>query len=330
LISHPACSASLSPLRAADVPAAHVVYIGGSGRSGSTLLERILGQFPGVCAVGEVVHLWERGVAADELCGCGATFRGCDFWSEVGSRAFGGWDSLDVERILSLHRAVIRHRFIPLMAAPWTWPRFDRKLRAYRSLQARLYRGIREASGCPVIVDSSKNAAHAFVLSGASGVKTSLLHLVRDSRGVAYSWMKRVVRPEVAGAVVYMPRYSPARAAAEWGVDNILFQLLGRMTASYEIVRYETLARRPRAVVHRILQLVDAGGSDADLAFIGQNDIELRMTHSVAGNPMRFRTGPVAIHLDEEWREHMRWSDRLLVAAITWPLLAWYGYGGRS
>ncbi|HEY2794503.1 MAG TPA: sulfotransferase, partial [Micromonosporaceae bacterium] len=37
---------------------ARVVFLGGLGRSGTTLLERILGEVPGVCALGELVHLW--------------------------------------------------------------------------------------------------------------------------------------------------------------------------------------------------------------------------------------------------------------------------------
>src|SRR5215471_1503195 len=70
-----------------------VVYLGGLGRSGSTLVERLLGELPGVCAVGEVVHLWERGVVEGERCGCGLAFADCGFWAKVGQAAFGGWDS---------------------------------------------------------------------------------------------------------------------------------------------------------------------------------------------------------------------------------------------
>ena len=44
---------------------ATVLYIGGMGRSGSTLVDRVLGQAPGVCSVGELVFLWERGVLAN-------------------------------------------------------------------------------------------------------------------------------------------------------------------------------------------------------------------------------------------------------------------------
>ena len=68
-----------------------VLFLSGLGRSGTTILERVLGELPGVCSAGELVHLWQRGVLDDELCGCGEPFSRCGFWTEVGRRAFGGW-----------------------------------------------------------------------------------------------------------------------------------------------------------------------------------------------------------------------------------------------
>ena len=61
-----------------------VLYIGGFGRSGSTLVERILGQLPGFCSAGEIVFLWQRGLIDGQLCGCGVPVPECEFWSRVG------------------------------------------------------------------------------------------------------------------------------------------------------------------------------------------------------------------------------------------------------
>src|SRR5690606_22212736 len=69
-----------------------VVCIGGLGRSGTTLLERLLGQLPGVMPLGEITHLWERDIIAYEMCACGATFSYCEFWQRIGEAAFGSWD----------------------------------------------------------------------------------------------------------------------------------------------------------------------------------------------------------------------------------------------
>ncbi|MBT8240919.1 MAG: sulfotransferase, partial [Acidimicrobiia bacterium] len=57
-----------------------VLFIGGLGRSGSTLIERLLNEYPDVFAIGESVHIWERGLRDNELCGCGVPFDRCVFW----------------------------------------------------------------------------------------------------------------------------------------------------------------------------------------------------------------------------------------------------------
>src|SRR5919112_111664 len=68
-------------------PAAlHVLYIAGDGRSGSTLLARILGQADGAFSAGEVRYLWERGMWENRTCECGRAFADCPFWSRVVDR----------------------------------------------------------------------------------------------------------------------------------------------------------------------------------------------------------------------------------------------------
>src|SRR5919201_2464721 len=98
-----------------------VLFIGGLGRNGSTLVDRVLGQTPGVVAVGELVFLWQRALLDGERCGCGEPFRSCPFWSEVGERAFGGWDRVNATQVRSLQHAVDRNRYLPLMR----WPRLS-------------------------------------------------------------------------------------------------------------------------------------------------------------------------------------------------------------
>src|SRR4029453_1715634 len=90
-----------------------VLFIGALGRSGTTLLERSLGQIEGFCAVGEIRHIWDRSFAANELCGCGVPFRGCDFWTAVVDEAYGGFAALDASELVAMKYSVDRTRYIP-------------------------------------------------------------------------------------------------------------------------------------------------------------------------------------------------------------------------
>ncbi|MCP5113102.1 MAG: sulfotransferase, partial [bacterium] len=60
-----------------------ILFIAGCWRSGSTLLGDLLGAVSGFCHVGELHHVWRRGLELNWLCGCGERFRSCPFWREV-------------------------------------------------------------------------------------------------------------------------------------------------------------------------------------------------------------------------------------------------------
>ncbi len=66
-----------------------VLFTGGLGRSGSTLVEKLINELPSTFSVGETVHLWERGVRDHERCGCSEAFTDCAHWQAVGVQAFG-------------------------------------------------------------------------------------------------------------------------------------------------------------------------------------------------------------------------------------------------
>jgi Sulfotransferase family len=303
-----------------------VLYIGGLGRSGSTLVERLTGQLPGACAVGEVVHLWQRGVTEGERCGCGTAFARCPFWQQAGKTAFGGWDEIDTGRIAALRARVDRNRFIPRLAARPTGAGPGPALAEYTSYYARLYAAVAEVSGAGLVVDSSKHPSLAHCLRRQGGVDLRVLHLVRDSRAVAYSWGRVVRRPDI-DRESYMTRYSPAVAAAQWNGQNAAFHLLRGVPVMR--LRYEDVVAAPEAALRRIAEFsgLPAQGS---FAFLGAGWAELEPGHSVSGNPMRFATGKIAIRRDERWRAHLPAGQRREVTALTFPLLAAYGYiGGR-
>ncbi|MDQ3865771.1 MAG: sulfotransferase, partial [Actinomycetota bacterium] len=133
-----------------------VAYIGGYGRSGSTLLSLILGKIPGFVAVGELHRIWERGLIGNELCGCGLPFRDCPFWHAVGEEAFGGWDSVDAYELARLRQTVIRKRSFPRFLFPEMFFDFNARVTSYSSYIERLYLAIANISQSSVVVDSSK------------------------------------------------------------------------------------------------------------------------------------------------------------------------------
>jgi hypothetical protein len=303
-----------------------VVFVGGLGRSGTTLLERILGELPGVCPLGEVVHLWERDLVRDERCGCGHAFSRCAFWQAVGEQAFGGWARVRVDRMRALGQAVDRTRHIPHLARRHLPTRYQRPVAEYVGHYARVYRAAAQVSGARVVVDSSKHSALAFGLRWSPSIDLRVIHMVRDSRGVAYSWTKTVPRPESTGE--QMTRYPPGRSALLWNAHNTAFGLLAHRGVPVYRVRYETLLAQPRTVVAKLADF--AGIPAGPLEFVTGTAVRLGTSHTAAGNPMRFATGEVPLRPDDAWRTELPAGQRRLVGALTAPLLVRYGYGRRA
>lgn len=315
-----------------SVPGAlpRILYLGGLGRSGSTLATRLLGQLPGAFPAGEVSQIWRRGVAEGERCGCGEPFPVCPFWNKVGQAGFGGWDSVDVARLDRLRRHVDRSRFIPLLTVPaLARPAFQQMLAEYVAYYVRTYAAIAEVSGCQVVVDSSKNASLAFCLHSASQLDLRVVHVVRDSRAVAYSWTKHVRQPAAASGR-YMMRYSPAASAVLWNTQNAAMRLLAHIDVPTLRVRYEDLAASPDATLRQIADFAGLPADDTQFSFLagdgGSRWADLVVDHTASGNPMRFSAGRVEIRTDDSWRTQFSPSKRALVSFLTVPDLARYHY----
>lgn len=303
-----------------------VVYIAGSGRSGSTLLERLLGTVPGLVNVGEVNDVFRRVAAYDELCGCELPFSACPFWAAVGERAFGGWDPELVSEALGLQRRVARQRFLPQLLAPRLADEaFRADLARFGDLHARLYAAVLAESGGTVVVDASKGASQAMAI--ARSVDMRLVHLVRDARGVCFSWAKAgVARPHGDGTRATMHSYRPQGTAARWALLQGEIALARRLMTASTLARYEDLVADPAGTLLATLAGLGLPVPPAALRAVDGGSVDLPASHGLSGNPSRFRLGRQTLRLDEQWRRDMSRWDRASTTVIAAAPLTRYRY----
>ncbi|TPV94767.1 MAG: sulfotransferase [Myxococcales bacterium FL481] len=318
--SHCAPSSSIAPSRLHSLRMAHrIVYIAGSGRSGSTLLDRLLGQLPRWWSCGELAHIWSRGFQHDQRCGCSKPFSRCPFWSQVRLDLAAG----DADAAAHLQASVARLRHLPALLRPRG--SFAAKLRRYQAILDRLHRAIARQSGATTLVDSSKSAQHLAVLAGLPHTELAVIHLIRDPRAVAFSWTRARRRPEVAKTIEMMPRYSAVRSGAEWQLMNVLCERIASRAHTCMRVHYEDLVRDPAGVLEHIAARL--GAAYRPTARQRQREFDLGENHTVAGNPVRFDTGTVSIRGDDIWRTAASRRWQRLAGAASWPTARRYGYG---
>jgi hypothetical protein len=293
-------------------------------RSGTTLIAELLGSFRGALAIGEISNL-ALAARTGQRCSCSREPLACDIWAPVFRKLLTG---AAPNTIWELKRSLERQRRLPelfhLAARPEArWPS---DVTEYVAFLRASVDAILEASGSETIIDSSKSATGLALMRLAHPGQVSVLHLLRDPRGVAYSESHHVHQRD--GSTGAPPKVrSVLRSATDWDAANLECHLLARSVEHSTRAWYEWLCDAPReriALVAREVGLEGAGPS-----FEGGR-VRLAPSHVLAGNPSR--TGPDwrAVERDDKWREGLLPSEKVLVTLLAWPLEVALRQRGRA
>lgn len=305
-----------------------VLYVAGSGRSGSTILGDTLGQIDGWFHVGEICSIWNHGIIENQKCGCYSPFRDCSFWSDVLCKGFGGLDHIDPHEMFRLQGS-LRMRHIALYREDTLRAHVTHGMHRYLDALGKLYNSISMVTEARIIVDSSKSPSHAYLLGTLPEVDLFIVHLVRDPRGVAYSWAIRKKKNPATDGATLMARLSPLRSSLLWAASNyIIRSKWGGRPSSYYLLRYEDFVTSPMKCLEKILAMLEQ--TDVRLPFLQGQEVKLAPNHSVYGNPSRFQTGTITLREDEEWRQRMPVWQNALATGLTMPWLREYGYSVLS
>lgn len=300
-----------------------VLYLCGWGRSGSTVVDRVLGEVPGHVSLGELRSLWDAD-PAERVCGCGKRVSDCELWSDVLRRALGGCTIDETRRVASLRDTAARSRHL-LPLARRRPP--GQAAAGYGAVLLAVYREVLARTGARLVVDSSKHPAEALLLSGLPEIDLWVLHLVRDPRAVAHSWGRFPSGDPSLGAP---PRRGPVVSSAWWGVWNGAAETLlrARLGPRYRRLRYEDLMADPPKELGEVVEWLKA--PRRSLPFVSPEQVILSASHTVGGNPNRVVTGLVPLVADRRWQTEMGAADRWLATAVAFPLMSRYGYRFRA
>ena len=87
-----------------------VCYVGGIGRSGSTILDLLLSQSPEIFGVGQLAALHLK---SDDQCSCGEDVQHCEYWGivleQLGEQGLAEWQ--DVHQLIFHEKNILRFLF---------------------------------------------------------------------------------------------------------------------------------------------------------------------------------------------------------------------------
>jgi hypothetical protein len=266
-----------------------VIYIVGSGHSGSTLLDLLLGSHSRIESVGEARGIG-RIMTSDRnprvhsgglknICTCGALFTECQFWHPI------------AERIRA--RGFDEDTFLQVSSSAET----DNEIFISEVLRQ---------SGKSVYAESTKSVPRLEALRRVRSLNVFVVHLIRDGRAIAYSNLLK-------GRNLY-------KWAHRWSRQNIaILREKDRTGDQWITVRYEDLVARP---VEEMKAIMKFAGEEFEP---GQMMFSSFVHHNLAGNRMR-HFGSSEIRPDTNYLRALTPQQWLITTAIAYPGLVACGY----
>jgi len=298
-----------------------IIYIAGYGRSGSTLLERVLGSHEKIFGVGELASFLGLLDSETSFCSCGELLQKCKFWSEAIKNSGGDFQN-------NPKLKVIQRCFESLVV--FLGPFFRRNKETYKRYIQRLFGSIFEQLPNEVsyIVDSSKTSRKSFfrpiALRRIASLNVKVIHLVRDGRGCMWSNLKGSNRRMEQGLDPHIP-FAALRTAISWFLANIaahIFQVC-HPCEDYCRIRYEDFVVDPEGTLKKLGRFLGVS-FDQQIEMLNSGE-EIPLGHQIAGNRLRSQKR-IVLRMDVEWKKKLKLRHKLLFWLLDWPLALFYGY----
>lgn len=302
-----------------------IIYILGFARSGSTVLNIILGNIQQVFAAGEINAFVRSGWVADEYCSCGNRVSNCEFWPDV-KKSMDRSLTKNPSSIADLTKELENWRILLNKSQLY---KNKSKIEKHNNFYTDLYRSIFKTSKARWIIDASKDPIRLNYLLKRKEYNYYAVHIIRDPRGVCWSKMKPLKKDLENGVQKDLKSVHYLSTIKSLYMNTLLVALVKRKIPKKQFIKikYEDLISQPERFVWEIQRVT---GLDCN-SLIEQLESAsgLSQSHNVAGNRLRMRK-KIKLRFDNSWCYEMNFFQRLAVTILTLPLLVHYKYSVLS
>ncbi len=296
-----------------------VIYILSNGRSGSTLLDLLLGSHQNVWTLGEAQNLpWE--VRANRPSGSGKPIQECPFWQSVLPHIPLENSNYPIEFFRLKERGkVIRWKLLPGLCQGQIPRHYQDAVREYGKLNYTYFREVwiaaqkERQNSIEWLVDASKDPYRLFWLQHSDLFEFKVIHLTKSPPAFVYSTSKDEL-PKATKKVI--------RMSGRWLVENAIMSLVCHRnidTNSFTHLRYEDLASQPDIALQKV-------SKNLGITLKSQSEKDFRgmKNYAISGNKMRWQN--TSIKLDEKWRFSLPQKYQQIVWSLTEFAAKKYGY----
>jgi len=298
-----------------------IIYIAGYSRSGSTILDILLGSHPGIFGTGELVYLFGDWVNSARKCTCGKQYEQCDFWKD-----FKLPGEISFENAIDIIRKVEGRKQVEILEKGKI---SNGDTEAYALVQNALYNYIFDTSKSNIIVDSSKSsrdmAGRFYALHQYTGFDVYVIHLVKNGLSIVESYVTKGRNWAMEG-YGKNDRFLAARSSAGWLLANKIAMKLGAKMPEgrYMRMRYEDLAIDPQKKLQEIGEFVNIDLSELSNQIAAGTAFSVQ--HNVGGNRLRLEN-EIKFKISKGLKKiDLSSKDRLVFNLIAGRLNRSFGY----
>ena len=264
-----------------------LVYITGYGKSGGTLIGRLLGDTKNAFFVGELRYFWRYGILKNYDCTCGQKFDSCSFWKKVTDEYLQSFPSINIKEIgkeLGEFEKLKNYFRLKKFIKNKKDKDFQKKLSKYLDHNEKLYEAISKLSGKKILVDYSNIPGRLLALSLSDKFEIYPIHLVRDPRGVLNSYIQADMR------YYGKNKHSNLRQVLVWNINTIFSRIIIKNLSSGKMpfILYKNFVKSPRSVLNNLEKLFDDKFNYEEKN--GKASVYLEPGHVFSGNRSRFES----------------------------------------
>lgn len=288
----------------------NVIYVLSNGRSGSTLVEMLLGADHKCFTLGEAHDLYWN-LELGNTSGNGDLLSECPFWGNVISKI----SCKGTTKLISLFREgygrgkVLRWKYLGWLFFEGCSNKHIDRLQPYIDVNELYFQLCIESTlhvqeNVPTwLIDASKDPYRLMALSKSPSLNIKVVHIIKRPEAFVYSMTKSLERGHFLHSV---------RMAFRWCIENfIMFRVRKRFYPNNSSVTlsYEALATNPEYELKRLSNKLSLGLNVSEMMCFRD-----KRNFAISGNKMRGDGRPIS--LDERWRKELNPVLRIIIAGI--------------
>jgi hypothetical protein len=254
-----------------------ILYIVGLSRSGSTIVDIVLGNNRDSLSCGELTNVFEDAFVLNQICSCGQRGNDCEYWQTI-KKEWEAKSSIDLSEFVELIKKYEKNGFLQ-------WTRlfiniFIHKTKKFKTYiyHTKLFLDILyNYNQINILIDSSKRILRFMILRKVTDYDVLPIYLIRNLKGVLASFAQHS-KPGIHKQVML------SKTIFHYFLLNLQIRLI-LLFYKHKHLNYEEMLQNPQKELQEIKNLFDVDLQES-INKVTQERV-LAVSHIISGSHIR-------------------------------------------